>query len=200
MGRKKKLRIIQLSLLILGTFIIFFTYFDKDKDFKKKIISSEKQEKIKKQLQNTSSEVDVFYNIEYSGLDMSGNRYILRSKEAFSNKTNQEVVTMKGVNAIFYFKDDTILNISSEKGVYNNKSLDMSFQKNIKADYEGSRLLAQKAEYSNSKNFLKISENVEIYDVKGNIKSDIIFFDLKKQTLKIDSFNNNKINANINLK
>ena len=200
MGRKKKLRIIQLSLLILGTFIIFFTYFDKDKDFKKKIISSEKQEKIKKQLQNTSSEVDVFYNIEYSGLDMSGNRYILRSKEAFSNKTNQEVVTMKGVNAIFYFKDDTILNISSEKGVYNNKSLDMSFQKNIKADYEGSRLLAQKAEYSNSKNFLKISENVEIYDVKGNIKSDIIFFDLKKQTLKIDSFNNSKINANINLK
>ena len=200
MGRKKKLRIIQLSLLILGTFIIFFTYYDKDKDFKKKIISSEKQEKIKKQLQNTSSEVDVFYNIEYSGLDMSGNRYILRSKEAFSNKTNQEVVTMKGVNAIFYFKDDTILNISSEKGVYNNKSLDMSFQKNIKADYEGSRLLAQKAEYSNSKNFLKISENVEIYDVKGNIKSDIIFFDLKKQTLKIDSFNNSKINANINLK
>ena len=200
MGRKKKLRIIQLSLLILGTFIIFFTYFDKDKDFKKKIISSEKQEKIKKQLQNTSSEVDVFYNIEYSGLDMSGNRYILRSKEAFSNKTNQEVVTMKGVNAIFYFKDDTILNISSEKGVYNNKSLDMSFQKNIKANYEGSRLLAQKAEYSNSKNFLKISENVEIYDVKGNIKSDIIFFDLKKQTLKIDSFNNSKINANINLK
>ena len=200
MGRKKKLRIIQLSLLILGTLIIFFTYYDKDKDFKKKIISSEKQEEIKKQLQNTSSEVDVFYNIEYSGLDMSGNRYILRSKEAFSNKTNQEVVTMKGVNAIFYFKDDTILNISSEKGVYNNKSLDMSFQKNIKADYEGSRLLAQKAEYSNSKNFLKISENVEIYDVKGNIKSDIIFFDLKKQTLKIDSFNNSKINANINLK
>ncbi len=200
MGRKKKLRIIQLSLLILGTFIIFFTYYDKYKDFKKKIISSEKQEKIKKQLQNTSSEVDVFYNIEYSGLDMSGNRYILRSKEAFSNKTNQEVVTMKGVNAIFYFKDDTILNISSEKGVYNNKSLDMSFQKNIKANYEGSRLLAQKAEYSNSKNFLKISENVEIYDVKGNIKSDIIFFDLKKQTLKIDSFNNSKINANINLK
>ena len=200
MGRKKKLRIIQLSLLILGTFIIFFTYYDKDKDFKKKIISSEKQEKIKKQLQNTSNEVDVFYNIEYSGLDMSGNRYILRSKEAFSNKTNQEVVTMKGVNAIFYFKDDTILNISSEKGVYNNKSLDMSFQKNIKANYEGSRLLAQKAEYSNSKNFLKISENVEIYDVKGNIKSDIVFFDLKKQTLKIDSFNNSKINANINLK
>ena len=107
---------------------------------------------------------------------------------------------MKGVNAIFYFKDDTILNISSEKGVYNNKSLDMSFQKNIKANYEGSRLLAQKAEYSNSKNFLKISENVEIYDVKGNIKSDIVFFDLKKQTLKIDSFNNSKINANINLK
>ena len=200
MGRKKKLRIIQLSLLILGTFIIFFTYYDKDKDFKKKIISSEKQEKIKKQLQNTSSEVDVFYNIEYSGLDMSGNRYILRSKEAFSNKTNQEVVTMKGVNAIFYFKDDTILNISSEKGVYNNKSLDMSFQKNIKANYEGSRLLAQKAEYSNSKNFLKISENVIVNDAKGSLYAEELLFDIKNQNLNIKSKKNGKINTNLNLK
>ena len=33
-----------------------------------------------------------FYNIEYSGLDLSGNRYILKSKEARNNKENQEIV------------------------------------------------------------------------------------------------------------
>ena len=29
---------------------------------------------------------DIFYNIEYSGLDLTGNRYILRSDEARTNK------------------------------------------------------------------------------------------------------------------
>ena len=35
---------------------------------------------------------------------------------------------MKFVEAIFYFKDDTILNVKSEKGIYNNKTLDMNFE------------------------------------------------------------------------
>ena len=107
---------------------------------------------------------DVFYNIEYSGLDLSGNRYILRAKEAFNEQNNQNIIKMKEVEAIFYFKDDTILKIFSEKGIYNNKTLDMIFTKNVKADYEGSSLIAQKAEYSNSKNFLHISEKVVLND------------------------------------
>ena len=199
MDRKKKLRLIQLGLLILGTFIILFTYSDKNNPLKKDIISLETQKKIKNQLNRSSSDDDIFFNIEYSGIDMSGNRYILKSKEASSNKDNQELVNMIEVKAIFYFKDDTVLNISSEKGIYNNKTLDMSFNKNVKANYQGGSLFAQKAEYSNSKSFLKISDNVEIDDAKGNIKADILFFDLDKQTLNIDSFNNSKINANINL-
>ena len=31
---------------------------------------------------NIKNEDDIFYNIEYSGLDLVGNRYILKSKEA----------------------------------------------------------------------------------------------------------------------
>ena len=36
---------------------------------------------------------------------------------------------MSFVNAIFYFKDNTILTIDSDEGVYNNKTLDMIFEK-----------------------------------------------------------------------
>ena len=200
MGRKKRLRLIQLSLLAVGTLIIFFTYYDKEMLSNNKIISLETQKKVKKQLENESAEGDVFFNIKYSGIDMAGNRYILESKEAFSNKNKQEIVNMIGVKAIFYFKDNTILDISSDKGVYNNKTLDMNFAENVQANYQGSILLAQKAEYSNSKSFLRVSENVEIEDVKGNMRADTLFFDLKKQTLKIDSFKDSKINANINIK
>ena len=40
---------------------------------------------------------------------------------------------MKFVEAIFYFKDDTVLNVWSDNGIYNNKTLDMNFDGNVKA-------------------------------------------------------------------
>ena len=125
--RKKKLRIIQLILLALGSLIIFFTYYGEKKNYSEKILPQETQDKIKKQLAEQTDEADVFYNIEYSGLDLNGNRYILKSKEAYNNKDNQELVFMKFVEAIFYFKDGTVLEVLSESGIYNNKTLDMKF-------------------------------------------------------------------------
>ena len=200
MDRKKQLRLIQICLLILGSLVIMFTYFNKEKHSSEQIISKENQEKIKNQLRKDDKEGDIFFNIEYSGLDLAGNRYILKSKEAFSEKSDQKIVNMTSVEAIFYFKDGTILNVWSEQGVYNNKSLDMKFSGNVKAIYEESKLFAQKAEYSNSKSFLIISEQVKINDARGTVIADKLLFDIKKQTLEIASFTDNKINANINLK
>ena len=76
----------------------------------------------------------------------------------------------------------------------------MIFNGDVKAVYEGSRLFAEKAEYSNLSSFLTITENVKVEDVRGTIFADKLFFDIKKQTLNIASFNDSKINANINLK
>ena len=199
-ARKQKLRIIQASLLLLGIIIIFLTYLSKDKDKEQVIIPKSTQEKIKKQLdQEKKQGVDVFYNIEYSGLDLSGNRYILKSKEALSDKSKKESVSMKSVDAIFYFKDNTVLYIRSDKAVYNNKTLDMSFSENVKAKYEGSELNAENAEYSNTQSFLKITNNVRIKDMRGNMIADELIFDIKDKKLNISSFGNNKINTKLKL-
>tara|TARA_Y100000591_G_C21595654_1_gene575381 strand:+ start:150 stop:755 length:606 start_codon:yes stop_codon:yes gene_type:complete len=198
--RKKKLRIIQLSLLTFGILIIFFTYLGKNETPKKKIITGQTEKKIKKQLENLDSKSDVFYNIEYSGLDLNGNRYVLKSDEASNNKASQEIINMKTVTAIFYFKDDTVLKVISDRGVYNTKTLDMTFDGSVKANYEGSELSAGKASYENSKGLLTISEKVKINDFRGSIIADKFLFDIKNQTLNIDSFNNNKINANVRIK
>ena len=197
--RKKKLIIIQISFLILGILIIFFTYLQKKNNENKNILSKETQKKIELNLEKNEKNTDVFYDVSYTGLDLSGNRYILKSKEARNDKTNSELVEMFDLNAFFYFKDGTILKINSEKGVYNNKTLDIIFEKNIKAEYQESMLFADLAEYSNSNNFLKISESVRVKDTRGEIFADNLFFDLKKQTLDIKSSMNNKINANLNL-
>ena len=59
----------------------------------------------------------------------------------------------------------------------------MIFTGNVSAVYEGSKLTAQKADYSNSKSFLTISDNVIVTDDKGVIAADKLLFDIKKQNL-----------------
>ena len=200
MERKKKLRFLQLLLLLAATLIIVFTYSKRDNELQDKIISKETEKKIQKQIASQSEDGDIFFNIEYTGLDLAGNRYILKSEEAFSKKSNQEIVELKTVEAAFYFKDNTVLKIYSNTGKYNNKTLDMSFFGDVKALYEDSRLFAQKAEYSNSKSYLEISEKVKINDTKGTMVADKLFFDIKKQTLNIAAFEDKKVNTNIVVK
>ena len=199
MNRKKRLRFIQISLLILGTILIFFTYYQNSEEKKDRLITKKTLDKIKTNSTKENIDADVFYDISYSGLDLRGNRYILKSKEAVNSKQESNIVLMKFVNAIFYFKDGTVLNISSDKGIYNNKTLDIKFDGNIKGLYENTTLQAQKGEYSNSNNFIIITNQVSIKDVRGEIFADKIYFDLKKKTLNINSIDDRKVNANINL-
>ena len=65
MDRKRKLRLIQVSLLLLGTIIIFFTYAKKEKPLEKELVPKAAQEKIKKQLAKKSEDGDVFFNISF---------------------------------------------------------------------------------------------------------------------------------------
>ena len=152
--RKKNLLLIQLGLLIVGMLVIFFTYMNNEKEGVLNIIPPQNKEKIINQLSNNNKSSDVFYNIEYSGIDLSGNRYKLKSEEAVNNKDFKDIVDMKNVNAIFYFKDDTILKIKSSFGAYNNKTLDMKFRGDVEADYVNSKLYSEEAEYLNLLSFL----------------------------------------------
>ena len=194
--RKKKLRITQFFLLIFALLIIYLTYYNKETNN----TDLANSEQVKKALTDNDKDTsDLFFNIEYSGLDLRGNRYLLKSKEARLDELRPEIVYMNTVHAIFYFKDNTILYIWSDKGEYNNKNFDMKFSNNVKAEYLDSKLFAEKANYSNTENYLSIYENVRIDDIRGNLIADKLLFDIKKQNLAITSFNDGKINANVKL-
>ena len=194
--RKKKLRFIQFFLLTFGITIIYLTYYNKDEKIENSIISKQVQKETEKVKLN---EGDLFFDVEYTGLDLNGNRYILNATEAELDKLKPEIVYMKIVKSIFYFKDNTTLYIWADKGVYNNKNFDMKFEQNVRAEYLNSKLFAEKAEYSNTENYLSIYENVRINDIRGNLIADKLLFDITSQKLDITSFDNGKINANVKL-
>lgn len=198
-NRKKKVYIIQILFLILGLVILIFTYKIKDSPNANRITSDTDQGKNlnKQNTQNESGDDDVFYNIKYSGLDLDGNRYVLTAEKATSNRSNETIINMELVKAIFYLKDGTILNINSKKGIYNNKTLDILFKGNVEAAYDNSKLYAEKAEFFNSKNYLSVSDKVRIVDDRGSMKADKLIFDIKKKTLNITSLENNQIKSKI---
>ncbi len=198
--RKEKIRIIQFLLLVLGIAAIYYTYYQNDKIKDQEIISSQTKNYLEdKKIKETEGEGDYFYNIEYTGLDLSGNRYLLKSEQAYLDELKPEIIYMKDVNAIFYFKDNTVLYVWSDEGIYNNKNFDMEFKRNVKANYLNSDLFAEKAFYSNSKSFLSISDNVRIDHIKGNLIADKLLFDITSKKLDITSFQNGKVNANVKL-
>ncbi len=197
-SRKRKIIITQLTLLIAGLIIIFFTYLNFENNTSNKILTDEVKSEIDKKINEDIKTGSIFYDIEYAGVDLSGNRYILKAKEAKNNETIEGLLNLKFVNAIFYFKDDRILKIYSDFGLYNNKTLDMTFEKNVNGNFEGSILIAEKAEYLNSKNLLIISNDVKLKDIRGTMFAEKLIFDIEENTLNISSGDNEKVNANIN--
>ena len=200
MERKKKIRIIQLCLLLIGIITLFVTYSDKINFKNKDLLTRELNKEVENNMladKESDIEGNVFYNIEYSGLDLAGNRYIIKSNSAINNKLDSDLIDMTGVTATFYFKDGSILKIKSDFGEYNNNTLDINFKSNIIAEYGESTLKAQYAEYSNSKGFLTITDNVIVNDIQGNLVADKLLFDIKSQTLKIETFNDDRISVNV---
>lgn len=197
--RKRKLKIIQFSLLLIASIIIYFTYSNKNTDNLKENLNTINEENKNFNSTELNENENIFFNIEYSGIDLSGNRYILRSEEAKNNKLDQEIIQMKNVTAFFYFKDDTILEIRSKFGVYNNKTLDMKFSKDLVANYGNSVLNANEAVYLNSNGSLKISGNVKLIDSRGKLDADELLFDLKEQSINIVSKKGNYVNTKIDL-
>jgi len=199
--RKKKLKIIQIILLITGILIIYFTYYDKKLNYDEKIISNSNKENIEKQVvKDGTKNLESFVNIEYTGLDLSGNRYVLKSKEAILDESNSEIVYMKFVDAVFYFKDDTTLYVKSDSGTYNNKTNDIVFRNNIVALYLNHKLNADNLDYFNVKGLINIYGNVKSESIEGNIEADNAEIDLKKKTIDLNMFDNNEVKVKLKAK
>ena len=197
--RKKKIILLQSGIFLIAIALIFATYYDKDKKTvtNSKINESAQLSENKKDAENEST---IFYNLEYKGFDLNGNRYSITSKEAETNLEQKDLVYMRGVKTTFYFKNGEVLEIWSDNGVYNSENFDMNFSDNVKAKYLESELYSNNASYTNASNILIVSGNVEIYDKKGKIFAEELNLDIANKKLNFTALANEKVNASLNLK
>ncbi|MDA1338333.1 MAG: LPS export ABC transporter periplasmic protein LptC [bacterium] len=187
-NRKKNLLFVQLTIFLVASTLLYNTYQDKN----------EKIETLVKIEAETDPDTNSFKDIEYSGFDLNGNRYVLNAERADFKTETPELINMKGVMAKFYLKDDTILTVISYSGTYNNITRDMNFKDNVKTDYLTHTLLSDLLSYSNSSAKLIATGNVKGMSIdKGEFSSDNVEYDLKDKTLNFSMFDNKQVNVKL---
>lgn len=187
-SRKKNLLLIQFTIFLLAIALLYNTYHDKKKETKTFV-------EIKAE---TNPDTNTFTDIEYSGFDLSGNRYILKASNANFKTETPNLIDMKEVAAKFYLKDNSVLTIFSDRGIYNNVTLDMIFKENVKADYLTNTLLSDYMSYSNSNAKLIATGNVKGKSIeKGDFSADKVEYDMKDRTLEFSMFGSKQVNVKI---
>jgi hypothetical protein len=183
-SRKKKIILIQIFIFFITSILLYNTYRNKNKE-------TEPFVKIESQ---TAANSNYFKDIEYSGFDLSGNRYVLKAEEANFKTETPELISMKSVIANFFLKDGTILSVVSDKGLYNNITLDMEFREKVEVDYLSHDLFSDLLLYSNSTSKLIATGNVRGESVeKGKFNADNVEYDLLNNVLNFSMFSNEQI-------
>jgi len=192
----KKTKFIQISLLLLAFFLIFFTYFLNLK--KKQTSTNLDQIKTIEPDEQKEKAVNTFINVEYSGFDKNGNRFVIGSKYANFEIERPEIIEMQQLLCTFYFKDGTNLTIVSNYGIYNNVTDDMEFTESVKMNYLENVLFSEKVNFFNIENELLIEGNVKTKSPEGELQADKLNFDLDSKKLKISMYNDEKVNIKVN--
>jgi len=185
-NRKKKIVLIQFVIFFVALTLLYNTYRNKNEVIKPVT-------KV-----DVASNVNSFDDVQYSGFDLNGNRYTLIAGKANFKTETPEAISMESVEANFYLKNDTILKVVSDKGLYNNISLDMKFKKNVKMTYLTNKVFSDQLNYLNSSGKLIASGNVRGESVeKGNFFADNAEYDLSSKMLNFSMFNKKRVNVKL---
>ena len=187
-ARKKNLLLVQITIFLVASTLLYNTYRDKNQTV----------ESFVKIEAETSPDTNSFTDIEYSGFDLTGNRYVLKAKQANFKTETPEVINMNEVFAKFYLKDGTVLTVVSDAGVYNNVTFDMEFSNNVQSNYLTHTLQSDLLSYSNSNTKLIATGNVRGESIeKGEFSADNVEYDLGDKSLNFSMFGSKQVNVKL---
>ena len=194
---KKSQKRIQIALLITGFFLILFTYFYPAIKENKSIV----EKKIQDDLPIVSESDDgttFFENLQYEGLYDLDKKFTIKSKKAFINDEEPNIVYMTNMHVILYLKDNRVVNILSDKGRYNKVNYDIFFIKNVRATDDETKIFSDNLDLIGNESSVKIYNNVNIsYPPGSNLRADKVEYDFETKDLMISMFDDELIKMKI---
>ena len=155
--------------------------------------------KVPEQKDQMEESTNKFEDVEYRGIDTNGNRFVINSKFADFELDRTELINMRDVRCVFYFKDNTTLTILSDSGIYNNVTLDMLFETNVRMRYLENMLLSERADFKNEQNLLLVEGNVHGENPEGTFKADRMKVDLNDKKVGLSMLGGGKVDVKVKI-
>jgi hypothetical protein len=196
---KQKQKKIQVFLLVIGFFLILFTYFYYPyMNRNKSLVEKNTQEDLLPAFDEKSKDTTSFGNIEYRGLYDLDKTFIVKSEKANIDNVDPDIVHMTNMHVILYLKDGRIVNILSNKGKYNKANYDCFFEKNVSATDGETKIFSDNLDLLGNESSVKIYNNVSInYPTGSSLQADKVDYDFETKYFKISMFDDKRIKMKI---
>ena len=196
---KQKQKKIQVFLLVIGFFLILFTYFYYPyMNRNKSLVEENTQEDLLPAFDEKGKDTTSFENIVYRGLYDLDKTFIVKSEKANIDNDDPDIVYMTNMHVILYLKDGRIVNILSNKGKYNKANYDCFFEKNVRATDGETKIFSDNLDLLGNETSVKIYNNVSInYPNGSSVQADKIDYDFETKYFKISMFDDKRINMKI---
>ena len=182
-------KIIQLSLVSLGLFLILATYFLYPKFLK--------EEAGRDSMIETDSIVDTerntFVNVEYKGLFDTDKQYTVKAEKAYILVKEPDVVYMTDMYVTLTMDDGRLVTITSDNGSYNKVTYDCFFENNVKAIDGKTTVLAENLHLLASENSATVYNNVFLTNDQGSLLADKVHYDFETRYYQISMFSDEKV-------
>ena len=196
---KQKQKKIQVFLLVIGFFLILFTYFYYPyMNRNKSLVEKNTQEDLLPAFDEKSKDTTLFENIEYRGLYDFDKTFIVKSEKANIDNVDPDIVHMTNMHVILYLKDGRIVNILSNKGKYNKASYDCFFEKNVRATDGETKIFSDNLDLLGNESSVNIYNNVSVnYPTGSSLQADKVDYDFETKYFKISMFDDKRIKMKI---
>lgn len=196
---KKKEKSIQIILILFGLFLIIGTYlyYPYVNDLK----TGNKQTEpglddpnnfLLNVDQNTS-----FEKVEYNGLYNYNKPFVVKSDKAHILTSDPEIVHMINMNVILDLGEGRIVNILSDKGLYNKITYDCFFIENVRATDGETQIYSQNLDLLAARSFVEIYNEVQLNYPTGSLRADKIDYDFEKKFFTVSMFDDDKVKIRV---
>ena len=193
---KKKQRGIQLALISIGLLLFLLTYLyypslNEDKPFGKLSVK-EDLEKTTNRDQTTS-----FEDIKYKGLYDLDKPFRVKSKEAYIQSQEPDIVYMKNMHVILYLSDNRVVEITSLRGRYNKENYNCFFEQDVFATDGEIIITAKNLDLLATENIMKVYNDVNLDNATSSLQADKIDYNFETKHFKVSMFGDKTVKMKV---
>jgi len=181
--------VIQLLLLTLVVFLIFYFY----KDY-----LNEQNQITLNELNNNIDIIglqnNVVKDIEYKRIyNSTGDEFLIKAFYGEFIDDNNEIIILTGVNALINRNDGSSVYIKSDKAKYDTINNNTNFMNNVELTYLDNKINSNFLDIIFSQNLIQAYGNLVYQNIDYNLFADKMELDIDTKNTKIFMFDNSKV-------